>query len=157
MASNKKNTKLLTRLLAVLLVAIWGEVAYQLFFHKSDGSAANTPLSVTSLHEPAREQVKYVFKDNVRDPFAYIHPTVIARQKKKPVPLIVHHWSPPLVSFEGVILGNGRRTAILTDMNGQTHFLSRGDTLAGVRILRINDKEVEYDYEKKDTIWSVPR
>ena len=38
-----------------------------------------------------------------------------------------------------------------------TDFASNGDTLDGVTILSVNDSEVAYSYQKKDSSWTVPR
>lgn len=155
MALVKRNGKLLTKILAVLVLAVWGEIAYQLFAKKAPGTGDSTPVITDKVSAHTAGQ-KYIFKDNVRDPFAYFKP-VIQVQKKKFVPLIVHIWTPPPVSLEGVMLGNGRRTAIIADRAGQTYFLSPGDTLDGVSILAVMDTEVSYRYDRKDTNWIVVR
>lgn len=155
MALVKRNGKLLTKILAVLVLAVWGEIAFQLFAKKEPGPRDATPVITDKVRVHAAGQ-KYIFKDDVRDPFAYFRP-VIQVQKKKFVPLIVHAWTPPPVSLEGVMLGNGKRTAILADRAGQTYFLSPSDTLCGVRILEVNDSEVAYSYQERDTSWTVPR
>ncbi len=36
-------------------------------------------------------------------------------------------------------------------------FVSERDTLQGVKILKIADRQVKYSYNKKDTIWTVAR
>ena len=139
----------------MLVLALWGEIGYQLLAKKEPGPGDATPVILDNVRAHTAGQ-KYIFKDNVRDPFAYFRP-VIQVQKKKFVPLIVHVWTPPPVSLEGVMLGNGKRTAILADRAGQTYFLSPSDTLYGVRILQVNDSEVAYSYQKRDTSWAVPR
>lgn len=157
MASIRKNTKFLTTLLAVLLVAIWGEIAYQLFMHGNASPATGAALSVTRADRPAGHRVHFVFKNDVRDPFTYAHAIVHLRRKPTAIPLKVHLWSPPRVSLEGVILGDGKRTAILSTEKGQTYFLTKGDTLEGLKILKVDDREVEYRYQKKDTSWVVTK
>ena len=155
MASVRKNTKLLTRILAVLLLVIWGEVAYQLVKSKHQAQVVTSAAPFHGAMQTSRPQVPYVFIDDVRNPFAFFNPVPHVRKDPKVVPLIVHIWAPPPVSLEGVMLGGGKRTAILTDPRGQTYFLSQGDTLDGVRILKVNDKRVIYSYDRKDSSWTV--
>ena len=155
MASVRKNTKLLTRILAVLVLLIWGEVAYQLVKSKHQPHVATSAAPSYSLIHANNARVPYVFKDNARDPFAFFHPVIHVRRDPKVVPLIVHIWAPPPIYFEGVMLGGGKRTVILTNGSGETFFLAQGDTIDGVKIIEVNDQRVIYSYDRKDSSWTV--
>lgn len=157
MVSVRNNAKLLTRILAVLLITIWGEVAYQVVRNRRQPHATTSAPAVYHPVNTNNKRAPCVFKDNVRDPFAYFHPVTHVRKNPKIVPLIVHIWTPPPVSLEGVMLSGGKRTAILSDRTGRTYFLSQGDTLEGVRVLDVRHSRVAYSYDKKDTCWIIPR
>lgn len=155
MASVRKSARLLTRILAVLLLVIWGEVAYQLVKSRHQAQVATSAAPAYSLLRSNNARVHYVFKDNVRNPFAFFNPVPHVRKDPKVVPLIVHIWTPPPIYLEGVMLGGGKRTAILTNGSGQTFFLAQGDTIDGVMILNVNDRRVIYSYDRKDSSWTV--
>ena len=152
----QKHTKLVVWILGSLLTAVWGEVGYQLFV-KKDASPVPVANSANKSARSSSFEANYTFDSRVRDPFAYFDSVARVNRKPKPVPLIVHIWTPPPVSLEGVILGDGRKTAILGGRSGDTFFLSEGDTLEGVKILRVADREVAYRYDDKDTSWTVGR
>jgi hypothetical protein len=152
----QKHTKLIVWILGALLAAIWGEVGYQLL-SKKDSAPVPAQFDRDSSVSPVANTDHFSFDTRVRDPFAYSNPDIKAKKRLKPVPLVVHIWTPPPVSLEGVILGDGKKTAILGGRSGNTFFLSEGDTLGGVRILRVADKEVAYRYDDKDTSWMVGR
>ncbi len=56
-------------------------------------------------------------------------------------------------SSEGVMLGEGKRTAVLTDRSGETYFLDKGDTIDGVKIIEVSSRRVFYNFNKKDSSW----
>ncbi|MCL5035045.1 MAG: hypothetical protein M1395_08095 [Bacteroidetes bacterium] len=154
--STSKNIKLLPWFLASLLVLIWGDIGYRLLFDKKVGSPVNQ-VSDEALPDIIPGQNKqFIFTDNVRDPFAY-HDFKRVRALRKVVPTTVRPWIPPSLSLKGVILSEGRKTAVLKTSEGSTVFLSAGDTIEGVRILGIKDGVVEYSFERKDTTWTVVR
>ncbi len=155
-SNREKHTKLIVWILGALLAAIWGEVGYQLLFKKD---SAPEPAQYTKGRSvsPVSNKAHFAFDTRVRDPFGYFNPEVIAKNRPKSIPLVVRIWTPPPVSLEGVILGDGKKTAILGGRSGDTFFLSEGDTLEGVKILRVADKEVAYRYDDKDTSWMVGR
>jgi hypothetical protein len=152
----QKHSKLLVWTLGALLASVWGEVGYQLM-SKKDLAPEPAQFARDSSVSPITNTAYFTFDTKVRDPFAYFDPVARVRKKPKPVPLVVHIWTPPPVSLEGVILGDGKKTAILGGRSGDTFFLSEGDTVEGVRILRVADKEVAYRYDDKDTCWTVAR
>lgn len=157
MDSNKKNTKFLPWILAVLLIGIWGEIGYQIFVHNKPEIGTSAGAQASFISQSRKPATRYVFRNNVRDPFAYLNPVRRMKRKPKVVPLIVHIWVPPPLSLEGIIVGDGKKTAILGTQTGGTYFLSEGDTLLGVEVLKVSDKEVTYRYQNKDTSWTVSR
>ncbi len=143
-------------MLGFLLAAIWGRIGYQLFIKKAAGEVSESgSQAISDQKSPHSEH--FNFNARVRDPFAYFTPAPKVKKTRNPVPLIVHLWTPPPVSLAGVILGDGKRTAILDGRSGETYFLSEGDTLEGVKILKVADKEVVYRYQDKDTSWTLVR
>lgn len=156
MVSVKRNSKLLTKILGVLVVAVWGEIAFQFLVKKKEPNTIGLSAAAMIAAKPGSPFKKFVFRNDIRDPFAYFHPAIHAR-KKKFVPLIVHVWTPPPVSLEGIMIGRGKKTAILSDRKGRIYFMSRGDTLDGLRVIGVRKNEVAYSYQKKDSSWTVRR
>jgi len=143
-----KPPKVLTRLLAVVLIGVWGAVGYQVYtsaFRAPPESAAATGPAISSPDEA------YVYKRDVEDPFRSLAPQ-ITREKKglPPVP-----WVPPPLKVTGILSGNGKMTAILESPSGEISFLAEGDTTGGVKIVKIRSGLVVYTYRSQRKEWTV--
>jgi hypothetical protein len=151
-----KNKKM-TWSLVLLVVGIWGSIAYQLYASISltdeDGSVSSG-LPSEQRQEPAST---FVYLRDVRDPFRY---TTIARvntargsshQTSRQV------WVPPAVKLSGILTTGKRKIAMLEGSDGTVFFLGEGDTLRGVNLLKIKDQVVSYVYQKKKDEWSLPK
>lgn len=152
----KKHTKVIVWLLGILLAVVWGGIGYQLFI-KRDADPSPEAIAASAAVSPGSNKARYIFDSKVRDPFAYFSTVSQPRKKPERIPLIVHIWTPPPVSLEGVVLGEGKRTVILSTPQGSTFFLSEGDTLRGIKVLKIAANEVAYRYQNKDTNWAITR
>ncbi len=155
MAMTKKGTRYLTWLLAVLLAAVWGEIGYRLLNREGPQHASTLEPAVRGTRYADRGIDGDTFTGGVRDPFAYHVPAGRRPATSAVAPRPIHAWSPPPVSLEGIVLGAGKRTAVLTDASGHTYFLTKGDTLDGIRVVGVSDRKVTYRYDRKDTSWVV--
>lgn len=142
--------KPLTRVLLILLFGIWGAVAWQVVDAVSRMDASPERASARTLPE---KRPPYVYKADVPDPFTgraaradITAPSL--RKKPKPLP-----WMPPPLALTGILTQKKKATAVLQASDGTTFFLGRGDTLRGVRILRIDPKTVSYSYSGKKAEW----
>lgn len=158
MASDrKKNVSLITWVLVAALIAIWGEISLQLFFHRrAETGASMKHASNVAMHDNTMS-THYKFGTKIRDPFSRFAPVDPVQKKARKVSKTVRAWKPPAISLEGVILGDGKRTAILATRDGTTYFLADGDTLKGVKLLKVADTTVAYRYQNKDTSWVLRR
>ena len=60
---------------------------------------------------------------------------------------------PPALQLTGILTYPRKATAVILGPDGSTHFLIRGDTLLGARILRIDRQSVAYTYNGKKAQW----
>jgi len=147
-----KTNKNILRLLVGVLLIVWGLIVYQVIsavYFSGDNEVTNTDKLIKNKDRTAGQ---FVYDDKVRDPFQYrstkIDTTKRARSKQAaPV------WNPPPFNLKGIIEAKAGKMAILEDASGETHFLQRGDTLRGMRILKIESKRVQYIFEKKKSDW----
>lgn len=145
-----KPPKRLTQVLAVATLGVWGAVAYQFFF------AINTPegeADGSETKQTARTAARFVYAADVRDPFQrpFVRDTSHVHKSKQAPPL----WIPPPFKVNGIIGENGRKAVILESAGGSVSFLAEGDTLLGVKILKVSKAKVEYSYMKKRGEWLI--
>ena len=150
-----KNRKI-TWILLVLVAAIWGTIAYQLYASITERDADVAAPSVGSQTTDKDVSIAYVYLKDVRDPFRYgsIEGDSTKRQGHTAQKTV---WVPPPVKLTGILAAGKRKTAMLQTNDGAVHFLRVGDTLRGVRVLKISGNSVGYQYQKKNDEWSLPR
>jgi Tfp pilus assembly protein PilP len=148
-----KNKKL-TWVLVALVAGIWGTIAYQLYTSMAEDDRDNSP-SVSPM-QLSSNPVPFVYASDVRDPFRY----VVARRdttKKVSPTTPTKVWTPPALKLSGILLTGKRRTAMLEGTDGAVFFVHEGDTLRGVKLLKISDQTVGYVYQSKKDEWTIPR
>lgn len=150
MASTAK--KPLMRLLTLLLLTVWGAVAYQIVdtvstMEEGSPTVGSRPVGLSS-------RTPYQYRADVPDPFTGRPADSGASRtvRKKPGTARVA-WTPPPLQLTGILTHIKKATAVLTGPDGSTHFLSRGDTLLGARILKIRQGVVAYIYNRKKAEW----
>ena len=121
-----KNNKILIWLLGAVLAGVWGEIGYQLIWGGSSaGEASADDVAVISAAKIGTK-TNYSFGADVRDPFSYYKPE--DRSVKKPK-APVHIWAPPTLKLNGVLIGSGKRTAIIESSGRENVFpVERGYT-----------------------------
>lgn len=149
-----KNNKVLIWLLAVALAGVWGEVGYRLIWGGSPEDDNLQQGSADVSTKTSKTETGYEFTADVRDPFSYRSEAPATKRVVKPA---VQIWVPPPIKLEGVMIKPNKRTAIVESFDGETFFVSPGDTLYGVKILSVDNDKVRFRYEKKDTSWMVAR
>ncbi len=152
MSTNTLHSKPVTWFLAVALVAIWGAIFYNIYDSISTGDS-----DVESVVGPASPQKisgeRFVYTDDVRDPFRR---TPLVERKMEPRPAItVPAWVPPPLRLSGILVSGKKHTAIVERGDGSTLFMKEGDTLSGVKILKITPAAVEYIFNKKKAEWAL--
>jgi len=148
-----RHSKKLMRLLLLLVLGIWGAIAYRIYASIVAGDSSGTSLHVPSEPDKNRPVEPYVYAKDVRDPFRYVLPRRRDTSKLHAVtePPVV--WTPPPFRLTGILVAQKNKTVMLEGSNGSAFFLHEGDTLSGVRILKIKDKTVSYAYQKKKMEW----
>lgn len=148
MNGNKK----ITWVLMVSLIAIWGSIAYQLV--EAVGKPDNEEVETSHPNEalsPSKE--KFTFESNIRDPFRYV-----ARNESPRKSALVQQsaqWVPPPFRLTGIIVNDKERMAVLEGPDGATYFVSEGETLNGVRLLKILERKVTYKYLDETKDWAL--
>ena len=149
MVSIKKNRKTMF-VLGTAVLAIWGSIAHQVVEALGGGSEeSGSEISDVPRGTPMRE--KYQYRDDVRDPFQFFPPARrgSARKSRPGTPL----WIPPPIKLTGLVGSGKRKTAIVESPDGATFFLAEGDTMHGIKILKINMDMVTYLYKQKRAHW----
>ncbi|MGB2869555.1 MAG: hypothetical protein WBD36_13955 [Bacteroidota bacterium] len=134
-----------------MLATVWGSIGYQvigLVFAKENDEVGS---SVTQGKLEATRE-KFVYSDDVRDPFRF---QPHERRTQKTLSLPPQVTLPPPFRLAGIVAGRQSKTAMLEDRNGSIFFLSEGDSLPGLRVVRIAEKEVSYSYLKKKGEWRI--
>jgi hypothetical protein len=147
-----KNNKTITWILVIALVGIWGAIMYQIYESISSGDGDNgennTPAAIRTTGSSGGQ---FIYTNDVRDPFR--SSPRIERTAPKSVKPKEPIWIPPPLKLSGIIVAKKKRTAILEGVNGSTFFLAEGDTLQGVKILKITPTSVNYLFMKKKNEW----
>lgn len=150
-----RNHRALVWILGAALLGVWGEVGYKILLDGNSGSEDRSQIRNKPPAERSSRESPFIFDENVRDPFAY---RVLGRHHEpSPVKPSLTLWVPPPLRFEGVLIKRGMRTVIVESSDGKISFASSGDTINGVNVLAVDEHEVKYRYEKKDTSWLVSR
>jgi hypothetical protein len=146
-----KNSRKLTWVLLILALGIWGIIGFKIYDSTSTTEEFDLAMKVPRDIAGKREIDRYIYVNDVRDPFRYTEPfrkdTTRKSEAQKPA------WMPPPLKLTGILLANKQRTAMLEGNNGSVFFVHEGDTLSGTRVLKISGNSVTYLYQKKKTEW----
>lgn len=150
-----RNNKWVTRALGATVVIVWTLVAYRIAAPVADeeGAMGNPEQTLLTHDGPGRKPYEYM--SDVRDPFSFGKAKLQVRMR--PDSMRVFKAEPPPAPFRltGIMTRTKRNTAVLEGSGGSVHFLAEGDTLSGIRILRIKAQEVTYLFRKKQCTWSL--
>lgn len=141
-------------ILGGIALLIWGSIAYQFAGFVTENEQDEQPPQIApALLHPAE---RFVYKPEGRDPFQYVVPVRIRVRKDTTVtPKKV--WMPPPLKLSGVVLNKKKKTVMLEAGDGNVFFLQEGDTVRGVKLLKIKDQVVTYRYQGKSGEWSLER
>jgi hypothetical protein len=150
-----KSNKTLLRGLIVLLLCIWGAVAYQIVETVTRIEAEPTSGPEAGMGQRGRSY--YVYHADLPDPFRRQQGGgASADSLKKKAKFKKPPWTPPPITLAGILTHPRKATAVLQCADGSTHFARQGDTLLGARILKIRQGSVAYFYNKKKSEWVLP-
>lgn len=150
-----KTNKKITYLLAAFLVIIWGAIAYQIISALYQNDDEDTNIASTLSDTKDYKKSGYVYVDDVRDPFKFgytIKKDTVHKNKKLNVALV---WVPPPFRLTGILIDKQKKTVILEGNDGSVYFLQECDTLGGVKILGITEKEVKYYWQRQKGKWEL--
>lgn len=156
MGSAMKNNKLLTWLLTVVLLGVWGSIVYQLVSDTNGKRDFRTDDKDLFMPAPNDTQ-RFTYTADVRDPFQLIPPTQKKAAVKKEAVIQPQLWVPPPFRLTGIVENNKKKTAILEGNDGTSYFLVAGDSVSGVKIVKIEKEKVEYDYANQEKEWVLER
>ena len=140
--------------LALVVIAVWGSIAYQVhssLLTNSDGDE----LAVRQAGGRGEKRIHYVYLCDVRDPFRYVTVNGQDSHRKEAASAGERHWSPPPLRLTGVLTNAATKTAILERSDGAVFFVHEGDTLEGLKVLRVRDRDVRYSYRKRNAEWVI--
>jgi hypothetical protein len=141
--------------LALVVIVVWGSIAYQVYsslLTKPDGNEA--PVLEAKVRNGGK-RISYTYTCDVRDPFKYIAANARDSHKKEMASAGESNWGPPPLRLTGILSNASTRTAILERNDGAVFFVHEGDTLEGLKVLRVRDREVRYSYRKRNAEWVI--
>jgi hypothetical protein len=138
----KTKLKPIHGVLLLAILGIWGAVALQI----ADAVKGEEPLIGTGSvmrRTGAIEAGGVSFLANLRDPFKWgsARKDTVSRQlprRSNPAPV----WQPPPMR----LMGPSGRTALIELSDGSTSFLQPHDELEGMKVLRIEAKELFFSF-----------
>jgi hypothetical protein len=150
-----KSNKTFVRSLLVVLLCIWGAVAYQVIdtVTRMDADPSSTSKSASGR----KGRAFYMYRADVPDPFRrQLLGDASGESRRKVANTPKPVWMPPPITLAGILTHPRKATAVLLCPDGSTHFAAPGDTLLGARILKIRQGTVAYLYNKKKAEWVLP-
>lgn len=101
--------------------------------------------------------IKYVYQDDVRDPFQRRQIAVRRDTSKRMIvpKAIVPEWVPPPMKLTGILINTANKVATLETNDGAVAFLHEGDTLRGMKVLKIQSNSISFSYQKKTVDWTL--
>ena len=150
----KKNIILL--LLIIVSLAVWSRNIYLIIvgISQSDKPLDEQPIPYRwdfpdTLVTSEPERTSFIYQAKYRDPFQHwlTSPNTSAPEKsiieikEQPKPI------PPQLRFSGVVSDSSGILAIIEDLNGQTYIAHIGDTVEGVIIFKIENHQMEYQFD----------
>jgi hypothetical protein len=151
----RRTSKKLTWILSILVLTIWGTIAFNIVDSMSGEENASVAFTVHAGKPLSDSLQTYTFTSEIRDPFHYVMPHHLDSSKKSLVKKPI--WNPPPFKLTGIVTTGKKHTAMIEGLNGAVYFLQEQDTLSGMKILRIRDQAVTYSYQKKKTDWILDR
>lgn len=149
----KKNTKIVL-LLAVILLGVWGAIAYQVIEAISSNTFSETRADRLSLRgRKSSDNLNYIYREDVRDPFSIQRALQSISPKIPKVEARVDIPAPYKLS--GILINAKKKIAVIEVQDGSIFFLCEGDTLRGVKLLKIKDRVVTYLYQKLQKSWTL--
>jgi len=166
-----KGKRILTAFLGIISIAIWGLITYRVYdYVKTPGDREAHSLENGAPSEHSLQKIKasnmllpsqaeYDAK-GLRDPFQtdweIFHIKDSLKKALIPKPP-VKVWLPPPFRLSGILETGRKKTAMLEGIgqNGQTFFLQEGDTLSGLKVLKIESHLVSYLYQKKKSEFTI--
>ena len=156
---NKNN--LLVGLLIIVAVIVWGHNFYSIFLGvTAPDEEVYQPetdflVQTNGSKLPEEDQNTFVYRAKYRDPFkpAAKRATQDAKVQKsktinRPAPKATIPF--PQLRFGGVIRDGQGLLALIHLPNGDSRFLSVGDSLQGVRILKVEDKLLKCSFQDRE-------
>lgn len=158
-----KSKKLITAILLLAVIGIWGYVGYSFFSGTSgEETIAETNLDM-GLNEISGDKfAKKELKLNYTDPFlkkkeikpvqgSYKKSVIAQKIEKKEVP--TYSW--PDIIYKGLILNqsnNAKKLGIVL-VNGKESIIREGEVISDVVVIAFDKQKVELKHEKESRIF----
>jgi hypothetical protein len=152
-----KENKWIVWSLGIVLLGLWGAIGYQVVEAIYGVDADEERSNVSADGGKILEEIGvHHYRANVRDPFTFPGnaPGDSTRSKQTIPPAVPE---PVPFTLSGILRDQKRKTAILETRDGSTFFLREGDTLRGVRIIKIGEQSVNYMFRKQTMVWHLER
>ena len=149
-----KNNKIISLILTISLIAVWGSIGYQVLSGMSTGENESDNADLNSFKNS--NSIRYEYKEDVKDPFQLVPSSSKKVVVKTGVPRQDEQvWVPPPYRLSGIVADRKKRLAILESNDGGTVFLGEGDSLNGLMISKIEEKKVLFSYMKRNDSWKI--
>jgi Tfp pilus assembly protein PilP len=146
-----KNNKKITVFLLVTLLGIWGTIVYQII-NAVEADNSNEIMASPRERRTVQHKEDFEFDDRLKDPFKYAAPRVRKETVKTSAAQL---WVPPPLKLTGIVTTGKKKVAVLEAPDGATYFVSEGESLNGVKMLKILDRSVRYEYQNQTRDWAL--
>ena len=146
--------KPLTIFLICLVLAVWGVIGFQVYSAMNELGAVDESRALNA-RQRSSPNMNFAYSADIRDPFVYHQKLARHRWTSVRDTARAEAWHPPPYRFSGILGTKTMRTALLEAENGAAYFLKEGDTLGGIRILKIYQDEVLFVFNKKKSVWAL--
>ncbi len=139
------KNKLLTYLLLVLVIVVWGLIFVRLFGSKNEEQKIQKGNMIKNSIDSSILNTKYTLRFNYADPFLGQKNSISQVRKPKKFIEVKDQPKPePIeVQYLGMISNKKQKSVLaLIRLNGQEYYLSLGETMNGLELIKCDEIEI---------------
>jgi len=141
--------KWINLVLSTAVIIIWIVIFYKFFFAQDNQENFDDFSEKKTLVHRVSNKMDYADKKQ-GDPFKNPFNTkrkIIEKTKQKPRPK--QHLKMPNIKLLGILTDERGKLAIIEFVDGSTQFIRIGDTVQDIKVNKIEENEIEVEFEKQ--------
>lgn len=142
------SSKLKTYVLLILVVGIWGVIAYRVFSAINPSQPSNLGNDRMMAFKPSTLKIKDTFSIQIaeRDPFLDKYNVSTKKIKTKSVKRKIIEWLP--ITFHGTIAkASSTKQIFIITLDGTQHLMKIGQTMKNVKLLKGDTNAITMVYK----------